>query len=187
MILGIIVACEIGFWVLIILGLVARYLLARPRLGVVLLAMTPVVDLILLVAAGIDLRGGGDATFAHALAAIYLGFSVAYGHRMIRWADVRFAHRFADGPAPVKLHGRDYAAACWRDVPRTALALGIAAGVLWLLTLVAAEGADLEALVGTYRILGIILAIELIWAVSYTIWPKPGPAASVPVSRAAAP
>jgi hypothetical protein len=184
--LGIIVACEIGFWLLIVLGLTARYLMRRPRLGMVLLAMTPIVDLILLVAAGLDLRNGGDATFAHSLAAIYLGFSVAYGHRMIRWADVRFAHRFAGGPAPVKLYGRAYAAACWRDVPRTALALGIAAGVLWLLTLVAAEEADLEALVGTYRILGIILAIELIWAASYTIWPKPGPAGPVPMTHAIA-
>lgn len=184
MLLGIIVACEIGFWVLIVLGLIARYVLARPRLGAVLLAMTPVVDVILLIAAGLDLRGGGDATFAHALAAIYLGFSIAYGHRMVRWADIRFAHRFADGPAPVRLYGRAYAIASWRDLPRTALALAIAAGVLWLLTLVAAETADLEALFGTYRILGIILAIELIWALSYTVWPKPEPASSVRAEHA---
>ncbi|WP_416446041.1 hypothetical protein AB3K78_02960 [Leucobacter sp. HNU] len=100
MIYAIIIGCEIAFWVLIAAGLAARYLLRRPRLGIVLLALTPVVDLILLGAAAFDLRGGGRADFAHSLAAIYLGFSIAYGHRMIKWADVRFAHRFAGGRLP---------------------------------------------------------------------------------------
>lgn len=172
MILGIIVASEIMFWVLIVLGLSARYVLRRPRLGVVLLALTPVVDLVLLVAVGVDLRAGGTATFAHALAAIYLGFSIAYGHRMIRWMDVRFAHRFVGGPAPDKLYGGAYARACWLDVLRTAAATGLAASILWLLTVIAARGTDTSALVGTYRVLGIILTIELIWAISYTMWPK---------------
>lgn len=48
----------------------------------------------------IDLRGGATAGFAHGLAAAYIGFSLAFGHSLIRWADVRFAHRFADGPPP---------------------------------------------------------------------------------------
>ena len=172
MILGIIVACELAFWVLIVLGLTARYLLRWPHLGAALLVLTPVVDVVLLVAVGVDLRGGGTATFAHALAAIYLGFSIVYGHRMIRWADVRFAHRFAGGPAPVKLSGVAYAAACWFDVLRTAAAAGIASVVLWLLTIIAAEGTDTAALTETYRLLAIILAVELLWAISYTIWPK---------------
>ena len=173
MILGIIVACEIGFWVLIVLGLVARYLLRRPRIGAFLLVLTPVVDVVLLIAVAVDLRDGGAATFAHALAAIYLGFSLVYGRRMIHWADVRFAHRFAGGPAPVALHGSAYARACWRDVLRTAVVVGVAAGVLWLLTVIAAEGTETGALTGTYRILGIIFAVELVWAISYTVWPKP--------------
>ena len=172
MILGIIVACELAFWVLIVLGLAARYLLRWPRVGAALLVLTPVVDVVLLVAVGVDLRGGGTATFAHALAAIYLGFSIVYGHRMIHWADVRFAHRFAGGPAPVKQYGVAYAGACWLDVLRTAAAAGIAAAVLWLLTIIAAEGTNTAALTGTYRLLGVILAVELVWAISYTIWPK---------------
>ena len=176
MILGVLVACEIGFWVLIALGLTALYVLRRPRLGAVLLILTPVVDLVLLAAAALDLRGGGEASFAHALAAIYLGFSVAYGHRMVRWADVRFAHRFAGGPAPAKLYGARYAAACWADVLRTALALGIAAGILWLLMLIAADGTDVTALEGVFPILGVVFAIELIWAISYTVAPKRAPA-----------
>ncbi len=176
MIVGLIIACEIGFWVLIALGLIARYLLRRPRLGAVLLVLTPVVDLVLLLAVGIDLRTGGDATRAHALAAIYLGFSIVYGHRMIRWADVRFAHRFAGGPRPVKRYGSDYARDCWLGVVRTAGAAAIAAGVLALLILIAAPGANTDALAATYRVLAIIVAAEAIWAASYTIWPKRRPA-----------
>lgn len=176
MIVGLIIACEIGFWVLIALGLIARYVLRRPRLGAVLLVLTPVVDLVLLLAVGVDLRTGGDATRAHAIAAIYLGFSIVYGHRMIRWADAWFAYRFADGPRPVRLYGAAYAKACWLGVVRTALAVGIAAGVLVLLIAIAAPGADTDALAATYRVLAIILGAETVWAASYTIWPKREPA-----------
>lgn len=176
MIYAIIIGCEIAFWVLIAAGLAARYLLRRPRLGIVLLALTPVVDLILLGAAAFDLRGGGRADFAHSLAAIYLGFSIAYGHRMIKWADVRFAHRFAGGPAPAKLSGAAYAVACWKGIPFTLLAVGIAAALIWVLTAIAPDPAQVTGLGDTYRILGIVLGIDVIWAISYTIWPKKAPA-----------
>lgn len=101
MLVGLIVACEAGFWVLLAAGLVARYGLRMPRLGAALLVCVPVVDLVLLVATVIDLRGGAVAGTEHALAALYLGFSVVFGHRMIKATDVRVAHRFAGGPAPV--------------------------------------------------------------------------------------
>jgi len=100
MLLAVIVAAEIGFWVLLTAGLGTRYLLRRRRLGAILLASVPVVDLVLLVATVIDLRGGATADFTHGLAAAYIGFSVAFGHSVIRWADQRFAHRFAGGPPP---------------------------------------------------------------------------------------
>jgi hypothetical protein len=38
-----------------------------------------------------------------ASAPAYLGFSVVFGPSVIRWADARFAHRFAGGPPPVAL------------------------------------------------------------------------------------
>ena len=94
-----IVACEIGFWVVLGAGLLARYALRMRRLGAVLLFCTPLVDVVLLVATVFDLRAGGEATSVHGLAAIYLGVSVAFGHSMLRWADQRVAHRFAGGPA----------------------------------------------------------------------------------------
>ena len=101
MIYAVIVACEVGFWVVLLAGFTARYLLRRPRLGAALLVCVPLADLVLLVASALDLRYvGGQADLAHGLAAIYLGVSVAWGHSMVRWADARFAHRFAGGPRP---------------------------------------------------------------------------------------
>lgn len=95
-----IVIAEIAFWVLIALGLAARYLAGRKRLGLWLLAATPAVDVALLTIVAIDLAGGGTASTAHALSAVYLGVTLVSGHAMIDWADVRFAHRFAGGPPP---------------------------------------------------------------------------------------
>ncbi|KQO07588.1 hypothetical protein ASF06_13440 [Agreia sp. Leaf244] len=173
--LAIIIACEVGFWVVILGGLVARYPLKRRRLGLVLLALTPVLDLILLAANAIDLSRGSTATFAHGLAAIYLGVSVAYGHKMIQWADTRFAHRFADGPAPTKRYESAYTAECWRDVVRTGIALAIAASVLWLLIAIASDPQRSAALTSMFGILGIIAAVELVRAIGYTLWPKKTP------------
>jgi hypothetical protein len=100
MLLAVIVACEIGFWVVLGAGLAARYLLRRRRTSAVLLVCVPVLDLVLLVASAIDLRRGAVAHFTHGLAAAYIGFSVAFGHSIMRWADQRFAHRYAGGPPP---------------------------------------------------------------------------------------
>ncbi|TFD27925.1 hypothetical protein [Cryobacterium cryoconiti] len=180
MILAIIVGCEVGFWVLIVLGLCARYLFRLRRTGLVLLALTPVVDIVLLTATAADLMNGATATVFHGIAAIYLGFSVAYGHKMITWADSRFAHRFADGPAPVKRYAWAYAAECWKDVARTALAVLIAAGTLWLLTLVVDDPEKTQALTDLYRILAVIFGAEVLWALGYTVWPKSQPATAQP-------
>ena len=178
LILTVIIACEIGFWVFVVLGLLARYVLRRPRTGSVLLAMTPVVDLVLLTAVIINLQGGGTATFFHVLAALYLGISIAYGHKMVKWADVRFAHRFARGPVPVKIYAVEYAKECWTDVVRTTVAVGIAAGILWLLTTLVDDPSRTEALTGIYPVLGIWFMIDLLWAISYTLWPKKQPVAT---------
>lgn len=142
-----------------------------------LLALTPILDLILLAANAIDLSRGSTATFAHGVAAVYLGISVAYGHKMIHWADTRFAHRFADGPAPTKRYESAYTAECWRDVVRTGVAVAIAAGVLWLLITISGDPQRSAALTSMFGILGIIAAVELIRAISYTLWPKKIPVA----------
>jgi hypothetical protein len=52
---------------------------------------------ILLAATVVDLRSESVATFAHGLAAAYLGFSIAFGGVTIEWADGVFARRFTGG------------------------------------------------------------------------------------------
>lgn len=170
MIYAVILSCEIGFWVVIALGLVTRYVFGKPRLGAFLLVLAPIVDIILLIATAAHLRSGAEPGAAHALAAIYLGFSITYGHAMIRWADVRFAHRYADGPPPVKKYGAQYTRACWVDVVRTGAAAVIAgavmAGLAWY------ADVRLEVFVSSLQFLGLILAIEIVVAVSYTVAPR---------------
>lgn len=99
---ALILACEVGFWVVLLVALAVRYLLARQRLSSALLLCLPLVDLLLLAFTAMDLRRGSTATFAHGLAAAYVGFTLAFGGMAVRWADAHFAHRFAAGPVPAK-------------------------------------------------------------------------------------
>lgn len=99
---ALILACEVGFWVVLIVALAARYLLAKERLSRALLLCLPLVDVLLLAFTGIDLRHGSTATFAHGLAAAYIGFTFAFGGMAVKWVDAHFAHRFAAGPIPAK-------------------------------------------------------------------------------------
>lgn len=172
MVLALLIGCEIGFWVAIVSGLTARYLLGARRLGAALLVCAPLTDVVLLAAVALHLAGGAKASWHHGLAALYIGFSVTYGHRMIAWADARFAHRFAGGHAPARLTGRHYTRHCWGDVARTLGAAAIAAGILTLITWWVSHPARTEALTQWYGILGIILVIDVLWALSYTVWPR---------------
>jgi hypothetical protein len=171
MLLAIIVAAEIGFWVLLAAGLASRYLLGRRRLGAVLLASVPVVDLVLLVATVIDLRGGATADFTHGLAAAYIGFSVAFGHSLIRWADQRFAHRFAGGPPPWRppRSGRERARYEWREFGKAVIAWSVSAALLLAAIALVADAGRTEELQAWIVRLTIVLAIWSIWPISHTI------------------
>lgn len=159
---------EIGFWVAIGAGLLARYLLRLKRTSTVLLALTPVIDIVVLVATVLDLQDGAKATFVHGLAAVYLGFSVAFGPSMIRWADVRFAHRFAGGPPPPpKPRGREKARAEWRDWGKCVLASALAAGVLLVLIVMVGDTEQVAALWGWLPRLGVVTAI---WFATGPLW-----------------
>lgn len=185
------IACEVGFWVVLLAGLATRYVLRRPRAGAVLLACTPLVDLALLLFALIDLRHGGTATIAHGLAAVYIGVSVAWGHRMVRWADERFAYRFVGGPPPSRppKYGPEHARRARRDWYRDLLAwvigcallLGGAAalgGVTVLASLLRGEFAGVGATESFGALLGLagmwtlVLVIDFAWSFSYTLWPR---------------
>lgn len=171
--IAVIAGCEIGFWIVLAAGLAARYPLRLRRTGAALLICVPLIDLVLLAATAIDLRGGATAGTGHGLAAAYLGYSVAFGHSVVRWADERFAHRFSGGPPP---RGRPaYGAARtryeWREFGKAALATAIACGILLAMIVLVDDPARTGALTAWLGRLGVVLAIWAIWPVSHTLWP----------------
>ncbi|WP_188456056.1 hypothetical protein [Virgibacillus oceani] len=169
-----IVACEIGFWVFVIAGLVARYLLKKKKLGAFLLFCTPVVDLLLLIATVIDLKNGATATSMHGVAAIYIGVSVAFGHKMIKWADERFAYKFANGPKPAKKkkYGKEYARNERIGWYHHLLAWIIGMGLLGAVILYIHNQNQTEALFQTMKLWSLVLVIDFAISFSYTIFPK---------------
>ncbi|WP_435209676.1 hypothetical protein [Micromonospora sp. bgisy143] len=169
MLVAVIIGCEIAFWVLIAAGLVARYPLRRPRLGAVLLVCVPLVDLALLAASVLDLRRGATADVTHGLAAAYLGFSVAFGHSMVRWADQRFAHRFAGGPPPVRPPRYGWARARheWREWAKALLGWAVACGLLGAAILWVNDAERTRELGNWIRSLTIVI---LIWLVAFPVW-----------------
>jgi hypothetical protein len=184
MLVAIIIASEIGFWVVLSAGLVSRYLLGRRRLGAVLLTLAPVVDLVLLIATVIDLGHGATASPAHGLAAAYIGFSVAFGHSIIRWADARFAHRFAGGPPPPRppRHGHARTRHEWREFGKAVIAWAVSCGLLIAAVVIVGDPGRTEALEAWILRLTVVLAIWSLWPITYTLWPakpKPGGSPSV--------
>ena len=99
-VLTIIVGCEFGFWIFLLSGLAVRYVLDLKALSRILLICVPLVDVVLLAATIYDLGNGAVATFAHGLAAAYIGFSIAFGRVTISWADAWFAHKFSGVALP---------------------------------------------------------------------------------------
>lgn len=128
-----IVGCEVAFWVVLLLSLSARYLAQQEAVSRWLLRALPIIDLLLLAFTAIDLKAGTIATFAHGLAAVYVGFTVAFGSIAIRWADAHFAHRFASGPAPAGAPSGGW------DIVRFDLALWLRCIVAWIIALVLVE------------------------------------------------
>jgi hypothetical protein len=170
-----IVGGEIAFWVVLGAALVARYLLRWRRVSTALLIGVPLVDLVLFVATAIDLAHGATADFSHGLAAAYIGFSVAFGHSMVRWADQRFAHRFAGGPPPWKppKAGRGRLVYEWREFAKGAAGWAVACGLLWAAILLIddpARTAELRSWIGR---LTWVMAIWLIfWPLMETVFPS---------------
>ncbi|MDX6260318.1 MAG: hypothetical protein QOH84_2006 [Kribbellaceae bacterium] len=160
MLLAVIAGCEIGFWVLLAAGMTTRYLLRLPRLGMVLLAMVPLVDVVLLVASVIDIRSGAEPSFKHSLAAIFIGISVGFGHQSLKWADGWAAHKLAGGPRPRKLKKgtREKAQHERRGWYHHVLAYGVGVAVMIALGLLSGKGFD--ALLGPAWTWTIVLVID---------------------------
>ena len=167
-----IVACEIAFWVVIILGLVTRYILNKNRLGLFFLALTPVIDLLLLIITTVDLSRGAVATMAHAIAAVYIGVSIGFGKSMITWADERFRYYITkEGPKPVKRYGYDYAIHYLKGFARHLLSYIIGAGFLLGMIHLIDDAARTEALSQVWKVWSLALGIDFVISISYFIWP----------------
>ncbi|MFC8246648.1 hypothetical protein [Streptomyces chartreusis] len=173
MIVALIIACEVGFWVLLALGLAVRYLLKWRRTSVVLLLCEPLLELVLFVATAVDLKNGAEPGWEHGLAALYIGYTVVYGHYTIRWLDGHAAHRLGGAPRPPR-------------PPRYGMARARHEGGLWLRTLLGAavacallQGAvwyvgdgDTSSLRSFQWVALRAAGIHGLVALAYLIWPK---------------
>lgn len=168
-----IVASEIGFWVVIVLGLFTRYILKKNKIGLFFLALTPVIDLILLVATSVDLYHGATATKVHGIAAVYIGISIAFGKSMIGWADTRFQYYvMKQGSKPVKRFGIDYAKHYFKSWGQHVLAFIIGVGILFALIYLIDDSTRTEVLTGFIQLWTLVLGIDFLIAISNFIWPK---------------
>ncbi|HEY7729737.1 MAG TPA: hypothetical protein VH950_02430 [Gaiellaceae bacterium] len=174
MLIALVIGAELAFWLILLAGLATRYLLRRRRLGLALLVATPVIDLALLAATTVDLRRGGEAALPHALAAVYIGVSVAWGQQIVSWADVRFAHRFAGGPPPGRppRTGRRHAARQRREWLRHLLAWATGTALLGIGVLVVGDVDRTLALLNVAAVWTLVLAIDFLISFSYTIRPR---------------
>ncbi|MER1998988.1 MAG: hypothetical protein ABS882_04365 [Lysinibacillus sp.] len=168
-----IVACEIGFWVVILLGLFSRYVLKKNKLGLFFLALSPVIDLMLLITTSVDLYRGATATIAHAIAAVYIGVSIAYGKSMIKWADESFRYYvIKEGPTPIKLFGMEYAVHNLKAWAKHVLSYVIGAGLLVGVIFLINDSSRTEAMVEVLKVWTLVLGIDLAFTISNFIWPK---------------
>ncbi|KGP91241.1 membrane protein [Pontibacillus chungwhensis BH030062] len=168
-----IVACEIGFWVVIGLGLFTRYMLKKDKLGLFLLALTPVIDLLLLLMTGFDLYRGATATTAHAVAAVYIGVSIGFGKSMIEWADKRFQYYITkEGSKPTKRTGYELSIHYLKGWGRHVFSYMIGAGLLLGMIFFIDDASRTEALGNVLRIWTVALGVDLLIAITYFIWPR---------------
>ncbi|MFF6917576.1 hypothetical protein [Streptomyces sp. NPDC012466] len=178
MIVALIAACEIGFWVLLAAGLSVRYLLRMPRTGLALLLCEPLLEVVLLVATALDLKNGAEPNWTHGLAALYIGYTVGHGHRTVKWLDGHAAHRLGGAPKPV-------------GPPRYGMARARHEGKVWLGTLTAAVVATVLLQLAIWyvddpsRVTSLESWRWVAWrtagihgliALSYAIWPRKAPA-----------
>lgn len=166
---ALVVACEIAFWVFLAAAVVARYALHLRRTSTVLLLCEPLLEVILLVATVGDLLRGAEPTWTHGLAALYLGFTVAFGKLTVHKVDAWVAHRFAGGPAPEPRprHGAASRSYEWRLWGRVVVAWAVACGVLAMLMLIATEPAQREVLLGWA---GRASLVMVAWLVFGPLW-----------------
>jgi hypothetical protein len=178
-IVTLVVACEVGFWVLLAAGLALRYLARMPRLGAAVLLCEPLLELVLLVVTTLDLSNGAEPDWKHGLAALYIGYTVAYGHYTVTWLDGHAAHRLAGGPKPPGAgYGKERALHEWKLWLRTLLAAAVALALLQGAVWYVGDAGDVSSLRGWQYAALRVVGIHGLIAVAYTIWPKKAPEAA---------
>lgn len=120
----------------------------------------------------------GDAM----LGTVIIGYSIAFGSSTIRWADVRFAHRFAGGAAPdvQDRYGMARAIKEWKIFGLAVLAWLVSCALLVAAIALVGEGDPTELRSWIPR-LSVVLGIWFVIALSYTVFPKRGPSLVDPV------
>ncbi|MEV8400895.1 hypothetical protein [Streptomyces niveus] len=186
MIVTLIIICEVGFWVLLGLGLALRYFAGMPRASVAVLLCEPLLEILLLVVTAIDLKNGAEPDWKHGLAAVYIGFSVALGPELIKWADGRFAHRFAGGPPPVRppKYGKARMVHEWRTAARWIVASAIAMGLLQAAIWYVGSDGETGSLQMWQQKMVFVIGINVVWALGYTLFPKRAPGGTADAERA---
>ncbi|AOR32059.1 hypothetical protein BFF78_14220 [Streptomyces fodineus] len=174
MIVGLIIACEVAFWVLLAAGLTFRYALRMPRTGLALLLCEPLLEVVLFVVTAIDLKHGAQPDWRHGLAAVYIGFTVGLGHSTIQWADARIAHRFAGGPPPPKppKYGTARAVHEWKVAARWILASLVALALLQAAIWYVGSAGDTGSLRRWQLRMLWLIGINVLIAASYTLFPR---------------
>lgn len=97
-----------------------------------------------------------------ACAAVYLGVNVAFGHSMIRWADVSVAHRLAGGPSPAPKPAGETPERVrheWRQFGTASLAAGISAVLLLAAIVLVGDHAETAELSAWLPRLGVVLVV----------------------------
>ncbi|MFJ8313815.1 MULTISPECIES: hypothetical protein [unclassified Streptomyces] len=174
MIVTLIIACEVGFWLLLAGGLALRYLAKMRRTSVAVLLCEPLLEVVLLVVTAVDLKNGAQPDWKHGLAAVYIGFSVAMGHYLVTRADAWVAYRFAGGPKPAKAPrgGSARTAYEWKTAGRftvaSVLAIALLQAAIWY---VGGDGGTDSLRMWQQRML-LVIGVNVIIALSYTLFPK---------------
>ncbi|SHF42444.1 hypothetical protein [Streptoalloteichus hindustanus] len=172
MFLAVVIGCEVGFWVLLLAGLLTRYLLRAPRVGAALLLLAAGTQVVLLVTGAVDLAGGSTASIAHVIAAVAVAIAAVSGrhhlHTADRWVRRRLG-RDQEAPAP-PLPPRAHARQKRRDFALRAAEWAVA---MALLTGGAAladfDQARSAALFGGMAIWTVVLVVDLVEALIPTI------------------
>ncbi|EIJ79256.1 hypothetical protein PB1_16904 [Bacillus methanolicus PB1] len=169
-----IIACEIGFWILIFTGLYLRYALKLKRIGAFFLWCTPLIDLILIIATMIDLKHGENANFFHGLAAYYIGMTAAFGKRLMKWADERFVNKNSTSSKPIQKekYGIEHAKIQRQSWYRHLLGWGIGNALLIGFIVFVGDPDRTKELYNVMKLWFFVLFIDFSISFSYTIFPK---------------